>query len=189
MNKTKIGIVAVSAMLAGCASIKECGHTSELDDYLAFCSELSLKPPVDTGDPDGYMSKPDWAVGSPMTTREFRKEYRIVYSDEKFLSFYAEEYSYEGGPHGFTRVTCGSFCRKTGKRLTLDDVFARDDRAALTDKLRAAVVKAIGDDEKLIDKVKPTENFYYGGDGWHFIYNPYEVASYSEGKIEVVLPK
>ena len=36
--------------------------------------------------------------------------------------------------------------------------------------------------------VNVTENFFVDDDGIHWIYNPYEIAPYAVGNIEVVLP-
>lgn len=187
MKTTSAAILAASAMLAGCVACKDAATSTEFENYMALCGDLARRPAVESSNPDDPMSKPDWMVGSPSSTREFRKDYRVVYADEKFLSFYAEEYSYEGGPHGYTQTKCGTFCRKTGRRLSLDDVFAESEREELARKLRAEVAKKLEGGETTSKEVKPTENFYFAADGWHFVYNPYEVAAYSEGTIEVVV--
>ena len=41
------------------------------------------------------------------------------------------------------------------------------------------------------DEVKPHDNFYLSlsKDGWHFVFNEYEVACYAVGDVEVVIPR
>lgn len=116
----------------------------------------------------------------------FPKTLKIVYGDANYLSFYSTEASYTGGAHGMTGNTVGTICRKTGKLLTLDDVFPVAERPALTRQLHQLVVEAIGE-KNILNDVQPVENFYRAGDGWHFVYNPYEIAAYAKGVIEVVL--
>ena len=53
--------------------------------------------PVVEEDPNDPMSKVDWMVGASTTTQEFHKEYKVVYADRNYLSFYTKEYSYLGG--------------------------------------------------------------------------------------------
>ena len=64
-------------------------------------------------------------------------------------------------------------------------MFGKEDLAALESELRKAVVAKLGE-ENIQSPVKPTENFYRTADGWHFVYNEYEIACYALGTIEVV---
>lgn len=50
------------------------------------------------------------------------------------------------------------------------------------------VVMKIGKDA-LQGDVRPHDNFYLSKDGWHFVFNAYEVACYAVGDVEVVIPK
>jgi stalled ribosome rescue protein Dom34 len=108
--------------------------------------------------------------------------------DEKYISFRAEEYSYSGGAHGYNETTIGTINRKTGKRMCLADFVSSDKLSKLNKVLRAKVVQKIGGEENLLGEVKVIENFCVVKDGLKFVYNPYEVASYSMGAIEVVVP-
>ena len=60
--------------------------------------------------------------------------------------------------------------------------------AALESELRKAVVAKIGE-ENIQSPVKPIENFYIAADGWHFVYNQYEIACYAIGAVEVVVKR
>ena len=122
------------------------------------------------------------------TDQEFKKEYKVVYADRQYLSFHCSEYSYTGGAHGNTQITVGTIDRKTGKILTLADVPTFADQAALKSRLHDAVVTKIGKDA-LQGEVSPHDNFYLSKDGWHFIFNEYEVACHAVGDVEVVISK
>ncbi len=122
------------------------------------------------------------------TDQEFKKEYKVAYADRQHLSFRCSEYAYTGGAHGNTQITVGTIDRKTGNILTLADVPAFADRDALKRRLHDAVVAKIGKDA-LQGEVKPHDNFCLSKDGWHFVFNAYEVASYAIGDVEVVIPR
>ena len=110
----------------------------------------------------------------------------MVYLDDRYLSYRIEEYWYHGGAHGSTKVSVGTLDRETGRQLTLADIFGKDGLAALESELRKAVIAKIGE-ENIQSPVKPIENFYLAADGWHFVYNQYEIACYALGVIEVVV--
>ena len=83
-------------------------------------------------------------------------------------------------------MSVGTLDRKTGRQLTLNDVFGKDGLATLESELRKAVVAKI-EEENVQSPVKPTENFYLAADGWHFVFNEYEIACYACGVVEVVV--
>ncbi len=173
--------------LAGCATPNGDFGAEDRIRYIDFCCELATSPVPERENPDDFMSKPDWMVHPcSATDQEFKKDYKIVYADRRRLSFRCEEFAYTGGAHGGTRITVGTIDRKTGKILTLADVPAFADRAALKRRLHDAVVAKIGKDA-VQDEVKPHDNFCLAKDGWHFVFNEYEVACYAVGAVEVVI--
>ena len=133
------------------------------------------------------LSKVDWMVGASATTQEFNKEYKIVYADRDYLSFYTKEYSYLGGAHGNTVIRVGTISRATGRILKVGDFVADVKRAALKNALYDGAVKALGGKENLQSEVEVVENFYLAKDGLHFVYNEYEIACYAAGPVEVVI--
>lgn len=133
------------------------------------------------------LSKVDWMVGASAATQEFNKEYKIVYADRDYLSFYTKEYSYLGGAHGNTAIRVGTISRATGRILKVGDFVADVKRAALKNALYDGAVKALGGKENLQSGVEVVENFYLAKDGLHFVYNEYEIACYAAGPVEVVI--
>jgi hypothetical protein len=104
--------------------------------------------------------------------------------------------SYEGGAHGMYRTDYRVFDRSTARFVTLADIAGE---TALAD-LREAVAEALrekfelGEGERLTDaglfedEVELTENFFLNGNGIGFHWNPYDLAPYTFGEIEVVVP-
>ena len=78
-------------LLVGCISADRSGD-EDFNRYVEFCCETAMTP-VGAEDPNDPMSKVDWMVGASATTQEFNKEYKIVYADRDYLSFYTKEYS------------------------------------------------------------------------------------------------
>ena len=176
---------AVLLTLGGCASTDQLGN-EDLNRYIEFCRETAMTP-IGAENPNDPMSKVDWMVGASITTQEFNKEYKIVYADRDYLSFYTKEYSYLGGAHGNTVIRVGTISRATGRVLKVGDFVADVKRAALKNALYDGAVKALGGKENLQPEVDVVENFYLAKDGLHFVYNEYEIACYAAGSVEVVV--
>ena len=172
-------------IVAGCVSTNQSGN-EDFNRYVEFCRETAMTP-VGAEDPNDPMSKIDWMVGASATTQEFNKEYKIVYADRDYLSFYTKEYSYLGGAHGNTVIRVGTISRATGRILKVGDFVADVKRAALKNALYDGAVKALGGKENLQSEVEVVENFYLAKDGLHFVYNEYEIACYAAGPVEVVI--
>ena len=130
----------------------------------------------------------DFFIGHALTDGEEQCKREMVYLDDRYLSYRIEEHWHHGGAHGSTKVSVGTLDRETGRHLTLDSVFGKDGLAALELELRKAVIAKIGE-ENIQSPVKPIENFYRAADGWHFVYNEYEIACYALGAIEVVVKR
>ncbi len=182
--RTIAGICA-GAAIAGCVSLDRPGD-EDFNRYIRFCRETAISAVAEENLND-QMPKDDWMVGAALTTREFNKEYRIIYADRDYLSFYTKEYSYLGGAHGNTVIRVGTISRSTGRILKVGDFVADGKRVALLAALHDGAVKALGDEENLQSEVWITDNFYLAKDGLHFIYNEYEIACYAAGPVEVVI--
>ena len=167
-------VIAVSCIvLSGCRT-GEVGESAQLKGYIDSISHEALR-----------QESADMLVGSSMTTQEYQSKYSVIFADEKYISFRAEEYSYTGGAHGNTEITVGTIDRQTGRRLRLADFVSADGLHELAKILHAKVVKKLGGKENLQGEVRPIENFCVVKDGLKFVYNEYEVACYAVGAVEV----
>ena len=171
MIDTKKSLVLCVVMaLVGCGVVEKDACRGEREKYVAYLQGIIADAKKD----------PDFLIGQTITCREDQCKREMVYLDEKYLSYRIEEYTYSGGAHGSTKVSVGTLDRETGRQLTLNDVFGKDGLAALETELRKAVIAKIGE-ENIQSPVKPIENFYLAADGWHFVYNEYEIACYAIG--------
>ena len=101
---------------------------------------------------------------------------------------------YEGGAHGIYQMLPFNFDVHTGSQLHLSDVFVPGYESRLTDILLNALQELTSTKslEELHDQgylysmdMFPSENFTLDKDHITFIYNPYEIAPYAAGIIEL----
>lgn len=124
-----------------------------------------------------------------MSSWEGEYKFKMVYADDRYASFWAYEFNYTGGAHGDYSDTVGTFDRKTGRRVRVSDIVPVKCREKLLAALKKGAAKKVETEGYVIDaSVTITENFYVGKDGLHFVYNPYEIACYAVGTVEVVIP-
>lgn len=103
---------------------------------------------------------------------------------------------YEGGAHGVSQRLLLNFDNKTGRRLTLADVFAPGYERQLNSMLTERLMAQAGADDMEGLRAKgflqqtemfATENFALGKDAITFVYNAYEIAPYENGITELTI--
>ncbi len=119
----------------------------------------------------------------------------VVYNEKDILSLGVSNYDFEGGAHGNHGTTFVSYNLAEKKALKLDDVFLPNYKAALSTSLEKSLRKKFKLAPKdslsniLFDnKIEATDNFCITHKGILFMYNPYEIASYAAGEIELFVP-
>lgn len=103
---------------------------------------------------------------------------------------------YEGGAHGINQLITFNFDNTTGKLITLADVFA----PGYESQLKSTLLKALKSKTGLnsMNELKdagylysmdmfPSENFILNEETITFVYNPYEIAPYALGSIELII--
>ncbi|RYC70268.1 MULTISPECIES: DUF3298 and DUF4163 domain-containing protein [Spirosoma] len=119
-----------------------------------------------------------------------------VFSNENVLTVKMETYAYTGGAHPNSNQSFFTFNRETGQPLNLSDMVS--DTVALL----GVVEKAFRKQQQLLPQYNLEERGYFLHDGRFFLpanvglspkgmifyYNPYEIAAYAVGPIEVTVP-
>ena len=112
------------------------------------------------------------------------------------IAYLASINYYEGGAHGINQLITLNFEAKTGRQLTLSDIFATGYEQPLKDVLLKALKAKTGCTTLTALRNKgylysmdifPSENFILGEETITFIYNPYEIAPYEKGSVELTL--
>ena len=104
------------------------------------------------------------------------------------LQTYTGSYSdYTCGAHGEFGIGCDVFDLTTGEILTEADLFIDDFFSPLCDLLEEAVAENVSeeDQEMLFGMPEPNGNFSVSEEGVTWVYNPYEIAAYASGVIEL----
>ena len=119
-------------------------------------------------------------------------------SADRFLWSYAMDvYEYTGGAHGNRYLLIQNYDLETGDMVNEQDLFIDDYYEPLKTLLLNALIAQTDNAESKRDlrrmgysvaDVVPNENFYVTQDGITYVYNPYEIAPYAMGCIEIFLP-
>jgi hypothetical protein len=114
----------------------------------------------------------------------------------RFVVIARNRANYTGGAHGNYDRSYFVFDRELGMRVFLSDLIREDALPALQElvnrELRAA--KNLGPRDSLkkalffVDSVELTENYFLSPQGLGFHWDPYEIAPYAEGYVEVQVP-
>jgi hypothetical protein len=125
-------------------------------------------------------------------------EYNITYNENCHLSAYNDKYEFTGGAHGLTARSSDSWELCTGKHLSLNDFFDPNAnyRQFITDEItRQAEYNNqqnsgiyFEDYESLIIKSFDQHNFYLTPQGITFYFQQYDIAPYSTGIAEFIIP-
>lgn len=113
-----------------------------------------------------------------------------------FISYEISTYSYTGGAHGMTESHYVNYDLNSKTVITSENAFRPNTESyilqAIKDNLMTQYnVSSMEELEKkgfFIDQIFLTRNFYIEGTELVFHYNPYDIAPYSEGSIEVHVP-
>jgi hypothetical protein len=121
----------------------------------------------------------------------------IHFNKANLLSYSVQRFDYTGGAHGMTTDSCFTILLNKGRFLTQEDLF--DDSSL--DKISELIIKQIAKDNKVDDPIKleeegffsvkeisPNSNLYATNEGITWIYNPYDIAAYAIGSVEVTIP-
>ena len=117
---------------------------------------------------------------------------------DRFLWSYAMDvYEYTGGAHGNRYLLIQNYDLETGDMVNEQDLFIDDYYEPLKTLLLNALIAQTDNAESKRDlrrmgysvaDVVPNENFYVTQEGITYVYNPYEIAPYAMGCIEIFLP-
>ncbi len=121
---------------------------------------------------------------------------KVVYKEAAVATVEIGTYSYMGGAHPNYWTTYKNFDPLTGKLLLLQDIsndtlklkalaeqeFRRSNKLGAREDLEKAGYWFGGNTFTL------PSNYAFTDKGFVFVYNPYEIASYAQGPIEILLP-
>lgn len=127
---------------------------------------------------------------------ELKTQADTVYAGPKALTVKLETFAYTGGAHPNSTLRLYVFDRETGRTLSLTDLVSD------TTTLLNVVERTFREQQALLPQTNLEERGYFLRDGRFFLsanvgmsrtglvfyYNPYEIAAYALGPIEVTVP-
>lgn len=153
------------------------------------------------------MLESDYEDASPETrgndfnysfSNEYMGEERNVFNRDGIFCFSNRAYSFTGGAHGLETVVHKCVDLNNGTVITPKDLFTGDDAELFLTTLileKLAEMQKVKSPEKLeeigffdVSSIKPGDNFFLNEKGITFVYNPYEIAAYYLGILEVFIP-
>ncbi len=119
-------------------------------------------------------------------------EGKITYQSEKLISIQFDVALFTGGAHGYTSVTYLNFDPETGRLVSNEELFSQDFKDFAEVRFRKK--NDIPENESINstglffenDKFQLPQNIGFHSNKVVLIYNSYEIASYSEGNIQLV---
>ena len=122
---------------------------------------------------------------------------KILFQNDSILSYAVEYSDYEGGAHGSYNIMYTNIDLNELVTISEEDLFVPNYYNSLTDNIVKSLMKQydaeIPDSLLMrgfftIDDIVPNNNFWLSDSGIHYSYNQYEIAPYSMGVIDVVVP-
>jgi hypothetical protein len=112
----------------------------------------------------------------------------LLFQSYEIISIAITSYMNTGGAHGITNISFINFDAATGKRISNDKLF--ENEAAFKDAAQPYFEAALKEDDIIFDpdNFKLPANIGYNEEGIIFLYNTYEIASYSTGIIDFTIP-
>lgn len=108
----------------------------------------------------------------------------VLYNDYGIFSYSVKLYTYTGGAHGNSSNCVGTINLNTNKIITLETLFDQENKEIIKGEILSILVQ---EHQLLNDEIEATENFYITDRGITFVYDEFEIASYSDGEISVTL--
>lgn len=171
------------------------GEKTKTQDIRAGAAQELTDFRTDYLDPQNLPKDIDLAEIGASFNWESLSETKVVHNNNYLLSMQVSRYQFTGGAHGFSSTELHVFDLRNNARIKLANIFNPDYKAHLS-KIIEQKVRAyfkIADNESLeeggmlVSTIEPTENFYLTDKGIGFIYNPYEIAAYAYGTVEIYL--
>ena len=195
------------------SATKESGHRGEVINYtvverLFHLHDVSVKTAVERFANEFTQTYrqtmlPLYNQDRNDTTKRSWYDFHYIISAEtqkgsqKTVVYIATIDYYEGGAHGTNQQEIMNFEVKTGRLLTLQDIFIDGSEEELNEILLKALIesKGVSSLSELKEKgflvsldIYAPQNFIIGEETITFVYNPSEIAPYTEGATQLIIP-
>ncbi|WP_425917114.1 DUF3298 domain-containing protein [Acinetobacter sp. TSRC1-2] len=148
---------------------------------------------VKKADPIAFSTAPNQKIntseGANPNLSQSSTYIRFVSQQYDQATFAIQTYTYSAGAaHGMYHQEFVNFDLKNKKRLALQDILVKGAEQQVLDSLYDSNSLWLDQHSIEREKLKLSDNFYFGANGIVFVYPLYELASYAEGMTELTLP-
>lgn len=126
---------------------------------------------------------------------EVNELYDVTYNKNNILSLYTINYQFTGGAHGMTTLVPYNLNSKTGEKIKLNTLFKKDFdyKKYINDEVNKKISENpdiyFQDDENKFKSISDKQDFYINDNGIVINFGLYEIAPYSSGMQQVLIPK
>jgi hypothetical protein len=192
-------LIAIPKAL-GTAKISKTINTAieeELISLFSFDEEVeiaSLKDAIKSFE-NGYLALKE-QFSDEQTDWEAKIAGEISYEDANYITIALDSYIFSGGAHGYTSKRFLNFDKKKGVELDNEELFNNLENFSTYAETEFRKKENIPVDQSINysglmfeqDQFYLPENIGFTDEGLKLLYNVYEVASFADGTIELVLP-
>ena len=127
---------------------------------------------------------------------EAKIDAEVAYENNDLITIMLNSYIFTGGAHGYGSTRFLNFEKKSGLELGRRDLFKNQGDFVDFAEERFRMQEKIPNDQSInstglmfeLDEFYLPENIGFTESGLKLLYNPYEVASYADGTIEMTIP-
>lgn len=120
----------------------------------------------------------------------------VITFSPRFIVYQIMTSTYSGGAHGITESKYLNYDMAASRTITSSDIFKAGTQDSvlqavkdgLMTKFNVSSMKELQDKGIFADRIYVTNNFYLQGYDIVFHYNPYEIAPYAMGSIDIRIP-
>lgn len=130
----------------------------------------------------------------PIRVYEGLAQYEVTYNMACIISLFFENYIYSGGAHGNTERTSETWNLQKCRKIKLNELFecSLDYKEYILEQVKDEILKNpiiyFDDYEKLIVESFNSQSFYCVPEGIVIYYQQYDIAPYSSGLREFLIP-
>lgn len=175
---------AAQLMIISLANEEYVNQTSSVEEMIKMYSKSYILEYLEEGmkaiSREGY----DVEETADWMNYEERCRGKVLYNDNNIFSYSVRIYSFSGGAHGNNTNNVASLDLRSNSVITLDYLFSKDSK----ENVRDLIVDALNKEYQLLtDEIDVVSNFYLSDAGITFVYNPLDIAAYSDGEIRTTL--
>lgn len=125
----------------------------------------------------------------------FQELINVMYENGHHITLSKFIYSYSGGAHGNYSTQLINIDKATGRKINLGDIITPEGLKQLPNLIEEvariqykAPIGSLEDNGFLVNKIPVSEEFYITSSGIGFLYAPYEIKSFADGEINLLVP-